>query len=582
MVRDDKTTPTRHETGFAKWLAKPDMTGGVVIALQQPAKSQVFTADVEWVRDECASLAYLNKCLEFVESTGGMKTTSVFDAFPFIIENIPTGELANEARCAYNTFRSMVDAKKPEVLFACWRIHGHDLFFSGKGPGKTKDIDRLEFANGHVVRVVNGFHPSYVANYCPNESCFRKLFAMELCKAFCELNEAWQEDTWMDDLRRTCRLRTGQLMKEKGTDGEQLNTESGRRLRRSTAVNTASKYKAYTKSFDNGMGSIFKIFSHMVSSNYTSQSTWELYILFVFNHNTSEGICDTLLAVSEAMGQFASETSMREPALVELGRHISQQTLKLVKDDVPDLLVYKRGLYKNLWSNRFLSNNSRGLKRSLEGITVRFIEDLTESFSESATGWTYTPQLVNDAFKELAVSFENALGKEYDEHQQALAASTTTGVANLSASLYALSIASTQSPASATSATNRTPTRPSLTDNCFRCSQRGHWSRECPNPPVKSTTPPTSPSSPRCYKCGKAGHYSNACPSPRKGSATAPTRTNSGDKCFNCNEFGHWSGQCPRRRQGSLTPSRSRSGDKCYSCGDTGHWSSNCPRRTNK
>ncbi|RYP91099.1 hypothetical protein DL770_002803 [Monosporascus sp. CRB-9-2] len=475
MVRDNKTTPTKHEAGFAAWLAKPDMTGGLVVALQQPAKSQVFTADVEWVRDECDTLAYLDKSLAFVNGPGGLETTSVFDAFPFITEQISSKELSSEAKRAYNTFISMVEAKKPEVLFACWRIHGQDdLSFSGKGPGKTNQVHSLRFPNGHVVRVVNGFHPSYVANYCPNESCFRRLFAMELCKALCELNTAWQEDDWMDDLRRTCRERTLQLMKEKGRDGEQLNTEPGRELRGTKANNTAKKYKAYTKSFDNGLKSLKRIFDHMMSSAYTSQSSWDLYKFFVFDQNISEGICDALLAVSEAMRQFTTWNSMPESALVELGKHISQQTLKFVKDDIPDLVQYRRGLYKNLWSNRYLASTSRGLKRSIEKITIRFIEDLTKSFSESSTGWTYTPDLVHEAFKEFAVSFEDVLGREYDDRQKTVAASAANGVAILSASLYTLSISSSQSAASATPAANTKPARSSSSSDCFNCGQPGH------------------------------------------------------------------------------------------------------------
>jgi hypothetical protein len=137
MVRDNGITPTKHEVGFASWLASPDKTGGLVIALQQPAKSQVFTSDVEWVRDECNTLAYLDKSLAFMSGPGGLKTTSIFDAFPFITEQISSKELSHEAKLAYDTFFSMVEAKKPEVLFACWRIHGQDhLSFSGKGPGK--------------------------------------------------------------------------------------------------------------------------------------------------------------------------------------------------------------------------------------------------------------------------------------------------------------------------------------------------------------------------------------------------------------------------------------------------------------
>ncbi|KAH7071386.1 hypothetical protein BKA63DRAFT_535297 [Paraphoma chrysanthemicola] len=427
MVRDDNTVPTKHEAGFAAWLAKPDTTGGLVIALQQPARSQVFTADVDWVRDECDTLAYLDKSLAFVNGPGGLETTSVFDAFPFITEQISSEALSSEAASAYNTFISMVDAKKPEVLFACWRIHGQDdLSFSGKGPGRTNQVHSLKFPNGHVVRVVNGFHPSYVANYCPNESCFRRLFAMELCKALCELNTAWQEDDWMKELRKRCRERTLQLMKEKGTDGEELQTKPRRELRGARADNTAKKYKAYTKSFDNGLKSLKKTFNHMMSSAYTSQSSWDLYEFFVFHQNTSEGICDALLAVSEATRQFT--TLMPESALVKLEKHISQQTLEFVRDDIPDLVQCQRGLYKNLWSNQYLASTSRGLKRSIEKITIRFIEDLTKSFSEESTGWTYTPDLVHEAFRKLAVSFEDALGREYDDRQKTLAASPANGL----------------------------------------------------------------------------------------------------------------------------------------------------------
>ncbi|EED24101.1 hypothetical protein TSTA_074800 [Talaromyces stipitatus ATCC 10500] len=423
MVRDNRTTPSKQEVGFAAWLAKPDMTGGLVIALQQPAKSQVFTADVEWVRDQCDTLAYLDKSLTFLNGPGGLTTTSVFDAFPFITKQISSNELSHESKHAYNTFLSMVEAKRPEVLFACWQVRDRDdLSFSGKGVGKTSFIHSLRCLNGHVVRVVNGFHPSYVANYCPNESCFRRLFAVELCKALCELHTAWQEDNWMNDLREKCRKRTLQLMRENGRDGEHSNTESGRQPRRIEIDKTAKKYKAYTKSFDKGLKSLKQIFDHMASSAYTYQNSWDLYKFFVFDQDTSEGICDALLAVTEAMRQFEAGNLMPEPGLVELGKHISHQTLKFVKDDIPDLLQCPRGLNKNLWSRRYLASTSRGLKLNIEKITIRFIEDLTKSFSESSTGWTYHPDLVHDAFKELAIDFEDALGGEYDDYQKTAAA----------------------------------------------------------------------------------------------------------------------------------------------------------------
>lgn len=212
MVRDNKTYPSENEAGFAAWLAKPDMQGGLVIALLQPAKTQVYTADYEWVRDECPTLAYLEETLAFVNGPGGLATTSVFDAFPFITEPISSEEFSKEATDAYDTFIEMIEAKKPKVVFACWKVNGQDLSFSGKGIGQTSEVESLKLSNGHVVRVVNGFHPSYVANFCANESCFRRLFTLELCKAFCELNTAWQEEKWMDILRSHCRTRTRQLM----------------------------------------------------------------------------------------------------------------------------------------------------------------------------------------------------------------------------------------------------------------------------------------------------------------------------------------------------------------------------------
>jgi hypothetical protein len=384
--------------------------------------------------------------------------------------------------------------------------------------------------------------------------------------------------------------------------------ESGRELRRTKADNTVKKYKAYTSSFDNGLKSVERIFSHMLSYAYTSQSSWDLYEFFVFDQNTSEGICDALLAVSEAMRQFEPGYPMPESALVELGKHISRQTFKFVNDDIPDLVQSQRGLNKNLWSNRYSPSTSRGLKQSIEKITIRFIEDLTKSFSEKSTGWTYTPELVHGAFKELAVNFEDALGRECDDRQNAVAASAANGVAILSASLNMLSISSSQSAASA-----RPARSPSIGD-CFNCSQPGHWSNECPNPKKGRNTPSKGPSkgscyncrsmdhwtsdcpSPRkgsitpprssasspsgnCYNCGQTGHWSNSCPTPRRGSATTPSRTLSSDECFNCKQSGHWSNNCPGRMQGSPTPSRFTSRDECFSCRRIGHRSNNCPTR---
>jgi hypothetical protein len=180
----------------------------------------------------------------------------------------------------------------------------------------------------------------------------------------------------------------------------------------------------------------------MVSPAYKSQRSWDLYAFFVFEQNTSEGICDALLAVSEAMERFKPGTSMPDTSLVELSNHIGRQTLKFLKDDIPDLLQYPKGLCKNLWSSQFATSTSQGLKLSMEKITIRFIENLTNSFSESSKSWTYTLDLLHDAFKEIAISFEESLGKKYDNHRATRAASVLNSVETLSASLDTLSLSS--------------------------------------------------------------------------------------------------------------------------------------------
>jgi hypothetical protein len=223
-----------------------------------------------------------------------------------------------------------------------------------------------------------------------------------------------------------------------------------------------------------------------------------------------------------------------------------------------------------------LASTSRGLKQSIEKITIRFIEDLTKSFSQSSTGWTYTPDLAHDAFKELAVSFEDALGREYNDHQKTVTASAANDIVILSESLHTLSISSFQSTASGT------PARSSSSDDCFKCGQPGRRSSECPHSKKGSDMLSKSPPSTSCYICGKTGHWMSNCPNPQKGSSTPPRLSTSfpSGNCYTCGQSGHWSSSCQRSRRGSgVAPLRTTSSDKCFSCGQTGHWSVNCPRR---
>jgi Zinc knuckle len=303
----------------------------------------------------------------------------------------------------------------------------------------------------------------------------------------------------------------------------------------------------------------------MVSPTYKSQSSWDLYAFLVFNQNTSEGICDALLAVSEAMKRFKPGTSMPDSSLVELSNHIGQKTLRFLKDDIPYLLQYPNGLYKNIWSSQFATSTSQGLKWSIEKTTIRFIENLTNSFSKSSKSWTYTPDLLHDAFKEIAISFEKSLGKEYDNHRQSRAASVSNSVDTLSASLYTLSLSSSQDAGSGRLTGNTTPARSSSSAICYNCNQPGHYSSNCTRPKKGSITPSRSSSSAICYNCNQPGHYSSNCTRPKKGSMT-PSRSSSNATCYNCNQRGHYSRDCtsPKKRR------------ECFKCGAVGHYANAC------
>lgn len=287
-------------------------------------------------------------------------------------------------------------------------------------------------------------------------------------------------------------------------------------MRSSRGDNTTRKHKAYTESFDNGMQCLKQAFNHMVSPAYKSQTSWNLYAFFVFEQNTSAGICDALLAVSEAMNRFKPGTSMPDSSLVELSNHIGQQTLKFLKDDVPNLLQSPNGLSKNLWSSQFATSTSQGLKRSMEKTTIAFVENLTNSFSESSRSWTYTPDLLHSAFKEIAISFEESLGKQYNNRLQGRAGNTSNSIDTLSASLHMLSLSSSRDVGSGTVAGSTTPARSSSSVICYNCNQPGHISPNCTRPKKGSRTPTRPSSNGTCYKCDQHGHYSRDCTGPKK------------------------------------------------------------------
>jgi hypothetical protein len=216
MLREDYSRPTKEEIEFTKWMAKPDNQGGVLIAIKQPAISQRYYAEDHYrTMDECASLAYLNEAINFIVGTGGISTVSVFDAFPYITKIVKDREkLSSSANSAYTTFLHMVELKRPAVVFGGWNMRETTVepYYSSTGVGAENMHSQIELSDGYRINVVNGFHPRYAANFIPYESCFRRLFTLELTKAFSIANNSWSEQPWMSGLRAKCKRRVKELI----------------------------------------------------------------------------------------------------------------------------------------------------------------------------------------------------------------------------------------------------------------------------------------------------------------------------------------------------------------------------------
>ncbi len=220
----------------------------------------------------------------------------------------------------------------------------------------------------------------------------------------------------------------------------------------------------------------------MDSQTYQTKSSWDVYAHLVFKNNTSEGFCDALLALTE---------SMPDSGLVELGRYTSAQTRSFLNDYFPGLLQQSRNDQQRRLNSRFARSQPQGLKQDLEKITTKFIKDLTLSFSGISRSWTYIPDLLYNAFKDLAVDFEKSLGKEYDQYRWKRAQRTTNNDDPLSASLQNLSLSS---------APNGSPRRPARDLICFKCHIPGHIVPNCPNPRKRG-----------CYKCHRVDHVGDNC-----------------------------------------------------------------------
>lgn len=197
---------SHHEIEFAKWLAKPETTGGVVIVLLQPAQHQRYFPNHRRTVKDCGTLDAVDEVCKTVTGCG-LEKISCFDVFPF--HKIPAtkknvDEYEEDLDEAYAIFLAMIQQKQPDVIFCCYRSPHLTKYkdFQGIGVGHTRD-SQVAFQDQSYT-CVNGFHPSYALNYLEDKSALRNLFIVEATQAFMRASDNWTESSWMSKLRDQC------------------------------------------------------------------------------------------------------------------------------------------------------------------------------------------------------------------------------------------------------------------------------------------------------------------------------------------------------------------------------------------
>ncbi|KAH6699932.1 hypothetical protein BKA61DRAFT_681925 [Leptodontidium sp. MPI-SDFR-AT-0119] len=82
-----------NEVEFAKWLAKPETTGGVVVVLQQPAEHQRYFSNPHQTVKDYDTLDAVDEVCKTVTGCG-LEKISCFDVFPF--HKIPVAKSLDE------------------------------------------------------------------------------------------------------------------------------------------------------------------------------------------------------------------------------------------------------------------------------------------------------------------------------------------------------------------------------------------------------------------------------------------------------------------------------------------------------
>lgn len=204
------------DLSFGIELARPESKGGIVIVLQQPHSSQDNSDGFLAGKRSCLSVEAVSELIHATSNAVfGFDDISVFDAIPFLDEKVAETGIIGKAQ---DVFVDMIRAKQPQIIISCFwtktdniavrnlrrRRIGYCFEFDLQGSKKLAQ-------SGLLLTRVNALHPSYVCNYHPEFSCFKRLITLEFVKAFALWRGNWTEEIWMAQLRQECHTQAEKL-----------------------------------------------------------------------------------------------------------------------------------------------------------------------------------------------------------------------------------------------------------------------------------------------------------------------------------------------------------------------------------
>lgn len=198
-------------------MARPESKVGIVVVLLQPHSTQNNSDGFLAGKRNCTTV---NAVSELVSATSNGRLDfddiSVFDAIPFLDENVLNKDIIKEAQ---GVFADMIKAKQPEIVISCFKTETSNAIVQNlccRNVGYSFDFDpqgsRQLGELGLSLTRVHAFHPSYAINFSPEFSCFKRLLILEFVKAFALWQNDWiNEEAWIAQLRNECREQAKKL-----------------------------------------------------------------------------------------------------------------------------------------------------------------------------------------------------------------------------------------------------------------------------------------------------------------------------------------------------------------------------------